>query len=301
MRGLRALLTCLLFFCGQPSLAWPAHGAVAASYSGPGDVNSGATAWWGLRAYSAAQADGTHAAVNIRRASDTQTCDVLLTTSGDLGNTTACSGAANGTAFATFCAATTCTIVTWYDQPGAGANNFTQATVAKQDTLILSCLGAKACARRSAGQNYSATGSSIPVSFTLSLVANRTGATSSEGDIFIGGGANGFYFDPTPGMVSYFNAGGVTAPASDTAWHAMQLEVGSGSSNFYIDATANALAGLGFAFPSAWTFGDKSSTPTNGMTGDIVEMGIWPSGFNATQAGNICHNQFTYWGTSTSC
>jgi hypothetical protein len=39
--------------------------AVAASYTGPGDITSGATFWYGLRGYSAAYSTGTNPAVDL--------------------------------------------------------------------------------------------------------------------------------------------------------------------------------------------------------------------------------------------
>lgn len=55
------------------------------AYAGPGDIVSGATAWYGLRAYSAAvAATGTQKAVNVRRASDNATQDILILTGGAL-------------------------------------------------------------------------------------------------------------------------------------------------------------------------------------------------------------------------
>lgn len=55
------------------------------SYVGPGDIVASATAWYGLRAYSAAvAATGTQKAVNVRRASDNATQDILILTSGAL-------------------------------------------------------------------------------------------------------------------------------------------------------------------------------------------------------------------------
>lgn len=57
----------------------------ASAYTGPGDIVSGATAWYGLRAYSAAvAATGTQKAVNVRRASDNATQDILILTNGNL-------------------------------------------------------------------------------------------------------------------------------------------------------------------------------------------------------------------------
>jgi hypothetical protein len=272
---------------------------IVAAYVGPGDIVGSAKAWWGLRAYSAAQTDGTHKAINVIRASDSQTCDVFINTSGGLGNTTACSGAANGTAIATFCNATTCKVVTRYDQTGNG-NDLTQATGAKQAVLTFSCRGSLPCEAYAAGQNYGATFSTTNNPFTLSAVAIRTGAFTSEGDMFIQSGA-GFYFDTSSNTVSYFNGGAISVTASDNAWHAMELSVDGTASAFIIDGGTPVTTANSFNMTGTLVVGDKSSTPTNGLTGNVGEMGIWPIKFTGTQATNICHNQFVYWGTSTSC
>lgn len=58
----------------------------------PGDILANATAWYGLRAYSASYAaPGTHPAINVLRFADNHTCDILITSSGNLGNTSNCS------------------------------------------------------------------------------------------------------------------------------------------------------------------------------------------------------------------
>ena len=56
----------------------------AAGYTGPGDIVSGAVAWYGLRAYSSAQTGGTTKSVNVRRASDNTTQDIVILASGAL-------------------------------------------------------------------------------------------------------------------------------------------------------------------------------------------------------------------------
>src|SRR5665213_385939 len=78
------------------------------TYTGPGDVVGSATAWWGLRAYSAATIGGN--VVDIKRASDntTQTF-VSLTT-----------GALDVASIATFLTSTTGVVTKLYDQTGHG-------------------------------------------------------------------------------------------------------------------------------------------------------------------------------------
>ena len=73
----------------QPLVLIPAPGAP--SYTGPGDVVSGATAWYGLRAYNAAYATGSNNAVNIRRASDNTTSNIVILANGSLDTVTAAS------------------------------------------------------------------------------------------------------------------------------------------------------------------------------------------------------------------
>jgi hypothetical protein len=78
--------------------------SAGASYTGPGDVVSGATAWYGLRAYNAAYAATPGLSVNVRRASDNVACDFLVASSGGFGVTTATcnSSTQGGVSYGTF-------------------------------------------------------------------------------------------------------------------------------------------------------------------------------------------------------
>lgn len=58
--------------------------SIAASYTGPGDIVTSATAWYGLRAYNAAYATGSNKSINVRRASDNATSDIVILSSGAL-------------------------------------------------------------------------------------------------------------------------------------------------------------------------------------------------------------------------
>lgn len=59
--------------------------AATSSYTGPGDIVSGAAFWGALRGYnSTVAATGTQKAVRVRRASDNTETDVVILTSGDL-------------------------------------------------------------------------------------------------------------------------------------------------------------------------------------------------------------------------
>lgn len=99
MKFVIVLLLCALPASAQMLMLHYGMGSGSGStYVGPGDVNPSATAWFGLRGYSrAAAVAGTTKAVNIRRAADNHTCDLLIISSGALGSTANCSsGADNG-------------------------------------------------------------------------------------------------------------------------------------------------------------------------------------------------------------
>jgi Alpha-L-arabinofuranosidase B, catalytic len=94
---------------------------LAAGYSGALDVVSGqaATACYSLRACSVAWATASGKLVEIKRASDSHTCDVLAATAGGFGLTANCSsGGDAGQTASAFCTSTTCTVIDFYDQSG---------------------------------------------------------------------------------------------------------------------------------------------------------------------------------------
>ena len=100
-----ALVSCQV---DAQSVMFPGPGlgvSVAAAYTGPGDVVSGALGWWGLRAYNMAYATGSNNAANIRRASDNSTTNIVILSSGAFDIATAntfagtdatCSGSTSG-------------------------------------------------------------------------------------------------------------------------------------------------------------------------------------------------------------
>jgi hypothetical protein len=275
------------------------------TYTGPGDVVAGASAWFGLRAYSAAvAATGTQKAINIRNTGTSETCDVLIATSGALATTvSSCSGSSSGTALSTFCG--TCAITKAYDQSGvnycsAAACDVSQATAASQPTLNLSALGSLPGMQGAGAQSLqkaSFPSTSQPVS--ISVVAERTGTFTLQAALFLG--SEGAVFHPSANNVAQFYGSFPTASASDSAAHALQFVGNGGSSTINVDGTnTNGSAGAG-AFPSGGS-GTLLMIGANGnLTGFEFEAGIWASAFSTLQQNNMCHNQFAYWGTSVSC
>lgn len=81
MRKITLILLALLLLPAATVVVEHARGP---SYTGPGDIVSGATAWYGLRAYNAAYATAGSNAINVRRASDNTTSNIAVLSTGAL-------------------------------------------------------------------------------------------------------------------------------------------------------------------------------------------------------------------------
>lgn len=98
--------------------------------------------FWGVRAYTSAEAlAGTAKLVNVIRASDSHTCDVLVSSStGGLGLTANCgTGGDDGQTLASFLTATTGKVVTIYNHVGGGCDM--TVTAAARPAMSLSPVG----------------------------------------------------------------------------------------------------------------------------------------------------------------
>jgi len=286
-------------------------GTAVASYSGPGDVISGAVAWYGLRAYSLAYATGNGKIVNVRLTTNSHTCDILSTTGGNLGNTANCStGGDNAQAAATFCGAN-CAVVTWYDQSGANACSaaacdVTQSTAANQPALTFSCFGSLPCVTFAGGSVGLAKASSptnaTPVSFSdVSLITN---ACAGQCTILVSDSAAqyiGTSYLTSGGTLKYVvynnSSCGLSAScrlASQSTLYANQYVSNGASSITNQNGTDSATFTLQ-THPLANTLNLGNDTFAEAMIGSIGETGIWPAAFSAGQRTNMCHNQKAYW------
>ena len=277
-----------LQFCNGTN--WVPFGAYNA-YVGPGDIVSGATAWYGLRAYSnAVAATGTQKAINIRRASDNTTKDILIRKSGNLDTPTA----------VTFCASTTCYITEWYDQTGNGWN-VTQSTNADQPQLVFGCLNGNPCISSGSSQLLTYASNITPTSGTMSFSAVAYQASASSFYIIRWAGSNDNNYFGAINANTWRLVGGASnnfyATASTGAWHAGQAVMNGASSVQNIDGTETTGSAVG----------NFASNPLNiaqngGSIGEITEVGAWVSTvFTSSNRSILCHNQYLYWGTSTAC
>jgi hypothetical protein len=270
------------------------------TYQGPGDVVSGASAWYGLRAYNAAYAASNGKLINIERSSDNGTCDVLAASSGGMGLTANCSsGGNNGETAATFCGTATCTATKLYDQSGNGITQ-TQSTVSQQATLTFNCVGSLPCLAFSTGssQQYAGTfGAAIGQPYTATGVTERTGNTGAYTGLLTAGAVDlGNPWFVNEMYCSAANGSNINGDATDNIPHSLACVFNGTSSEAVTDAgvtTGNAGTG---AFTTSSCIG--SFCGSGYYNGYIMELGLWPSGFSNAQIVSMCGNQSAYWGLS---
>jgi hypothetical protein len=274
------------------------------SYIGPGNVVSGATMWWGLRAYSAAiAAPGTNVAVNVRNTATAETCDVLIAATGNLGNVTACSGASSGLAFATFCAlsAGTCAVVTFYDQIKGNACSsascdVTQATAAQQSIVVFSCVNSHPCMETPAVSNANLVGANnfTPSASggTIAFLGERVTGTASTNVLRSGTGSNRINAGTGANTWTLAAGGGAfTFTIGDAAFHSVIAVINGASSVANVDGTETT---------GTLTKSVVSSTPAflNNLASSRLEGfegGIWDTvAMSAGQRAALCKNMQAY-------
>ena len=275
------------------------HPVAPSGYTGPLDVVSGADALYTLRAASAAQASaGTKTLINIKNGTTSETCDVLVASNGGFGNVANCSGASSGVSVATFCLAATCTVQTWYDISGANYCSGSPCNLnlsASAPTLHLTGDFGSLPYVSFAGQTYlPITFTSISPPWTISGVAERTGNFTTIQYINT---AN------TPALVFASSANTIagacdgnvdsTVTAADSASHSASVVGTVTDCILNVDGTINDTSKTIAAYSGLY--------PPYALTGDITEVGVWPLGFTSGQQTSMCHNQYSYWGTSVSC
>jgi len=265
----------------------------AHSWCGPGDIQSGALMWVGLRAYS--YATGGNKAVNVCLPAGGACADMYTSaTTGQLVITTISGTACNNT--------TPCTIATFYDQTGntncgGSACNLTQGTQSAQPQLILNCLGTLPCAYSAGAANIGiATGITQAQPFSYSVVMERTANFSSlTYAMTLNGGFAGFA--GSANSIFMYNGGGVpTATASDSSMHAMQLQWDAGAGYYaYIDGGSTSMSVGSAASLSSYIYLFSFNGSSN-ITGYMQEFGVWAGDFSGTTNGYMNTNQHSFWG-----
>lgn len=264
----------------------------SSSYQGPGDIVSGATMWGSCaRAYNVAYANGTNPLCDlVATVGGAAVCTLRVATTGFVDLTGAyCSGAVTP---ATACTGG-CKITKVYDQAG-NTNHWTQVTLASMPALNFSganSLPAMECANASNTQ-MSSPAITQAQPFTLSSVWERTGATTTLSNVIGAQGNPVLLGAQNSANLSAISAGTVvTQTANDNVFHALTGVYNSTSSAMNTDGTDISSVDVGTANPSATAMRICRSSFAATMTGLIMEVGMWPSAFNATQRGNMNTNQ----------
>lgn len=273
---------------------------VASSYTGPGDVVSGARFWYGLRAYSNATA-GT-AAARICNASDANCADVNTLSDGSFDVATAtgaplnCGGAGG-----------TCTIHTLYDQTGnnactAATCNVLNTTIGNRPTLTFNCIGSLPCMTFTSASSQvlssatNLTSTSQPNSLSGAAQTTNTG-TARHLVGTNGAGANQIGYTTTNNFVqAYAGANLGVATATAGSYHALQAVLnGTPNSAISVDGAYSGGNAGGQAMTGIISVGAINASQY--MSGQILEAGGWNGvAFSSGQASSMSANQRSYWG-----
>lgn len=289
-----AVLVLLLTFLVAPAWAQVtmtgAGKGSPASYIGPGDISSGAYAWWGLRAYSAATA-GTKAA-NVCDTATGSTCSDV--------NTLANGAFDAATAAALSQCATSCSIKTLYDQTNgnncsSSTCDLTQAAAANRPVLTFNCIGTQPCMTWTSGMSLrsasNATSASQPIS--ISAVGKRTGSFTSYADLTsssAGGVIQVGFSDTANTALGYAGTVG-TASATDSTTHAISVLANGASSKINVDGSSSSVSIGASGISGVFCMGNCN----NGLAGISVEAGWWTSD-NSSSFGTLSTNAHSFWG-----
>lgn len=297
MKRLAIILGALLLFGpsqAQMNLLTGAGGkfkaAAAASYQGPGDIVSGALAWYGLRAYSATYASpGTNPAIDIVDQSNANPLTVAILSTGAL-------DVASIATWVTAHSVSTIKITKLYDQSG-NSRNLIQSTLANMPVLVLSGLGSLPVIRHTSTTNML---TSLTVTqaqpVTIVAVAKRTTVSGALGLIFGNSTASPtVLFSVAANGASLFAGSSVSiGTAADSAFHCLQGLFNGASSTGNIDGSVSGSVnpGSGGFSANALTF-NSAAFP---FSGDFVEAGLWAGNFSGGNQTSTNSNVHTYWG-----
>lgn len=272
--------------------------AASGSFTGPGDVISGAAVGYSFRAWASAvrgnnvvQVCNSGDAACVNMVSHATTGDLVITTVGG-----------------TDCSVSTCTVKTLYDQSGAlrcsgAACDAAQATEALRPIFKTSCSGSKPCMQCTASSSQrlisaSQSASAIANTFTVMFGGQRNGAFTSLGTMMGAAGGNmQLGYNSATNQAFIFNGSTVVpGTASDSVYHSIAgLYTGSASAAVYVDGSSVATGNAGGSSISGAFGVCNESASGNLATGFFLEGGVW-SGNQSASLGTLSTNQHSYWG-----
>lgn len=176
--------------------------------------------------------------IRVVRASDSTQSDIGFLADGSPDSATLVS----------FCAATTCKLVTAYAQ--TGARDLTQATDLNRPTITVSCLNSRACwVTSAAGMAVAAAANFTPATgvMAFSVVGNRTAGTGACYFMASNGGSGNRISGGSAIANRFAIAPGFNALANDNTWHTAEgnLNISAGSTPLGIDGVDTVSTGSG--------------------------------------------------------
>lgn len=267
-------------------------------FVGAGDLTITATvqAYWGLRAWTSA----TRGNKLINACNSTGGTDVGC---GDMFSDATTGILASATIGGITCPGANCTVKTIYDISGqtncsSAVCDLTQATVANRPTLGISGVNSRPCMQFTAASSQSLVNSTnfAPVSatqpFTVSYVADRTGATGAIGNVIESGASIQIGFFSSANTIFEYAGGSVASLGSvtDSTFHAVQNILNGASSVIYVDGSSNSVSAGANPWGSILTMGGSAGTG-NKLTACVTEVSIWHGGFSSGDNSTVNANQ----------
>jgi hypothetical protein len=307
-RALAVLIFCVGLFClsQQPRAFYQSRDSnyninvtTGGGFVGAGDTVAGAAAYWGLRAYTTA----TRGNKLLNVCNSTGGVDVGCA---DLFSDATTGILASATVSGITCPGANCTVKIAYELTGNTGCigglpcNVSQNTVATRPTLSSSCVGSNPCIVCHGTTSALASGSvnsSTAQPYTLSSVAKRTGSFTALQSAIAAGSNAVLGFGGSANTSLLFGGSSFTAAATDSAFHAMQGVVNNTSSVLTTDGVdQTGTAGTNATGTASFFLCDDGFGGSDAMTGQLLEAGLWSSGFTSGQRTSMNSNQHSTWG-----
>ncbi len=264
------------------------------TFTGPGDIQPGAYAWWGLQSYNASYGSGGNPAIDLNNdGTGAFAGTVNILSSGLLDVATATTLIAGGAS----------RISKWYDQTGNGRHQLQSNNTIRAQLQLTAGPGGNTPAAFFDGQlrgdAYATAGAATipqPLSYAgVAKIRNAAGVYVLMGDmtnvnIYFGVRQSG------PDLMLAAGSGEFTGPViTQNVWHSVQgLSIPTNQQLAQFETTSSSGSGFGTA---GYTAAMGLSNNANGSFWDgwIAQMGIWPVD-NTSVLTAMNANQHANWG-----
>lgn len=286
-------------------------GGGGGGYTGPGDIVSGASAWWGLRAYNTAYATALgNIAIIVDTATGLASCTMVAKANGDADLTSAScvSGTVSVTTFCTVTHVAGCSVQQLYDQTGNGIH-LQNSTVANMPTFVLGSVSGLASNRPSmifvsASSQLLASALTLTQALGVTLISTsfRSG-TSTTATVLGTDVANNPEMGYQNTAQAFIYNGSFSSPqtATDNAWHSLAgvFNAGGTASFVNVDGISGSTANIGSTGFTGGHLRIGTDPFSQFLNGNVQEGGIWPSSLTGTQISNLYNGTGgakPYWG-----